>query len=221
MNEKRAILFDIDGTIFSSEEMIGETYREGFERYRTRTGRTGSIPTHTEIMAQIGKPIREIFANLAPDLSMEEQHALSEEILITLVDAIQSDRGIYYGGAIELLHRLHEKGYELYGASNGRLRYVEAVLKHGGVYELFTEVPVVDNVSIFNKNDLVQFILSSHSIAPEKAVMVGDRASDRDAAVVNGVDFIACRYGHGSSSEWEGARALIDSPLDILELSFL
>lgn len=217
MSEIKAVLWDIDGTVFSSEDIIGDTYRQGFESYRARTGRPAEMPEHAKIMDQIGRPIVEIFRNLAPDLSSEERTELSEEILAKLVENINAGRGTYYPGAIETIQEIHNRGYALYGASNGRYPYVEAILRYSGVFDLFTAIPVVDNRAIKNKTDLVKHILESGGLEPHNAILVGDRYSDRDAALENGVFFAACRFGHGTPEEWEGARIFLDEISGLLD----
>ncbi len=217
MDLYKAVLLDIDGTIFSSEDIIGDTYKEGFHSYGERTGKIREIPEHEMIMKQIGKPIVEIFQNLAPELTPEEQLEVSEEILNRLVENINAGRGSYYEGAIDTIRALHDRGYRLFGASNGRFPYIEAILKHAGVFDLFEAVPVVNNTTIKNKIELVTHILDSASLMPQEAVMVGDRYSDRDAGIKNNVSFAACRFGHGTPEEWEGASFFIDSIGELLD----
>ena len=52
---------DIDGTIFSSEEIIYPTYREAIERYCAERGATLATPERERIMLEIGKPVKKIF----------------------------------------------------------------------------------------------------------------------------------------------------------------
>lgn len=201
----KAILFDIDGTVFSSEDIIGPTYEAEFKKFREKHGRPARMPDHPLIMDQIGKPIRQIFENLAPDLNMEEREELSEQILHGLVQSIFSGGGFFYDGILEAIQELHRRGYELHAASNGRRPYVESILEKGGVIDLFKTIPVVDNQSIHNKDDLVAHILKENNLKAEEALMIGDRHSDRLAALRNQVDYVACLYGHGAPEEWEGA----------------
>lgn len=218
LSRVRALLWDIDGTLYSSESIIHQTYQAGFIEYQRRFGRPEHIPNLPEIMAQIGKPVRVIFENLAPTLPREEQDQISLQILHTLVLRVGEGAGEHYNGVAEVLHTLHRRGYEYHSASNGRFPYIEAVLRRNGSYHLFRAVDVVDNRTIMDKAELVAFTLRNYGFAPEEAAVIGDRASDRDAAVANGCPFVACRYGHGEPAEWEGAVAFADSPRDLLPL---
>lgn len=218
MSPFRAVLFDVDGTIFSSEDIIAETYVAGFSRFKQKHSEPLDIPGHDRIMQQIGKPIVEIFETLAPGLDQQKRHELSEEILYSLVDAIGNGKGFFYPGAVQTMEKLHGRGYQLFAASNGRYPYIEAILKTCNQLEHFTALPVVDNIKIHNKTELVRSILDDYNIKNTEALMVGDRFSDRDAAIENDVAFAACRFGHGDEKELEGARFYLDQISDLLEI---
>lgn len=215
--EVRAVLFDVDGTLFSSEEIIHQVYIEEFTRTQEKLGRPARIPDKEQIIAEIGKPVPVIFRNLAKDLSQEEQDALSAQILKGLVKHILAGEGRHYPGADKTIQDLHRRGFKLYTASNGREPYVRSILEANGVLPYFAGLPVLSG-TITNKTELVRDFLEREKLRPAQAVLVGDRASDRDAAVENKVPFIACRFGHGTPEEWTGASAFLD---EITELSRL
>ncbi len=213
----RCVLFDVDGTLFSSEEIIHQVYIEEFGRTQRELGRPKKIPGKSEIIQEIGKPVPVIFRNLAPDLSQEEQDEVSARILDGLVRHILAGEGYHYPGVRETIADLHSRGFRLFTASNGREPYVRSILQANNLIQYFAGLPVLGGV-ISDKTELVRDFISREDIRPSEAVLVGDRASDRDAALDNGVPFVACRFGHGTPREWEGAAALIDS---ITELSRL
>ena len=213
----KAVLFDVDGTLFSSEGIIEQIYKDEFKKFNERYGKPGIIPGHDEIMAQIGKPVVKIFEALAPDLTLEERENLGEIILSELVTLILNGAGEHYDGVSQTIESLSRK-YRIFAASNGRLPYVDAILKANKIEKFFEAIPHVDNINIKNKNELVSSILKNYRLNPEDAVLIGDRTSDRDAALENGCYFIACRYGHGGEEEWKGAHAFIDSITDLLKL---
>ena len=214
----RAILWDIDGTVFSAEKLLLFTYQETFRDFAKQARSKLVVPTMADIMPQIGRPVREIFANLAPDLTSEEQNALSLRILASLVKQITYGKGEYYPEMSETLQELHRKGYIFFSVSNGRYPYVEAILRASQTFSYFQPITSLNNVDIKTKDDLVKHILTKNNILPEEAVLIGDRFTDRDAAVKNGIDFIATAYGHGSPLEWEGARVVIERLSDLKKI---
>jgi len=214
----KAILFDIDGTLFSSETIIHEIYRQEFQHFQDRYGLPDKIPALEEIVAQIGKPVVEIFAALAPGLRIEQRQEIAGNILKSLVDAIDSGAGEHYPGGLYTIRRLHEAGRLLFAASNGRKEYIEAILRASRSSSYFAPVLAVDGQKIHNKDQLVAAILKGNGLRGQDCLLVGDRDSDRQAALSSGIAFIACSFGHGTEAEHRGAIATIDSLPQLLDL---
>lgn len=215
----QAVLLDIDGTLFSSEDMLLDVYHEAMVDFRKRHGRPETLPDLPAIMAQIGQPVKKIFQNLLPELAESDRDEIAAQILDDLVKRIEEGQGVYYDGVGDTLKRLYDAGFRIFSASNGRKAYVDAILKAAGIDHLFEAVPVIDNVRIFNKNELVACTLQDYGLKPEQCIIVGDRATDRDAGRANNVAFVATLYGHHNSpDEHEGAVATIQSFSELLTL---
>ena len=98
-------------------------------------------------------------------------------------------------------------GHALCVASNGRTRYVETVIATYGVADLFLPRVTADDVG--DKTAILRHYLTTLPADPRRTVMVGDRASDVDAARAVGCAFIGCDYGHGHRQEIEHAGPLV------------
>ena len=212
----QAILWDIDGTIFSSEDIIGPSYVQSFRDFQAKDQKEFHIPHEDDIMKHIGKPVREIFQELVPSLSLEEREEISDMTLKILIDRIYAGQGKFYQDTQKTLYSLATRGYRFFSASNGRYLYIEAVLKQIGCFDLFENIRVVDYQGVNNKSDIVKETLQNYSLHPHEVVLIGDRLSDRNAALDNQVPFIATAYGHGNPEEWKDACLVIES---ISELS--
>lgn len=210
-----AVFFDVDGTIFSSEGIIKQVYHDNFQAFRDRTGKPETLPTLDAIMAQIGKPVRTIFDNLVPELTFDEREELSNEILNGLVQRIDQGEGHYYPGITGAVHDLARAGLKIFAASNGRKPYVDAILRACKIHDDFTEVPVLDYETVHTKVELVKRTMERHGLSPEQCVLIGDRESDRQAALQNGVAYVACAYGHGDSEEHKDAIRIISEPAEL------
>ena len=92
-------------------------------------------------------------------------------------------------------------------SSNGRTRYVETVIATYGVADLFLPRVTADDVG--DKTAILRHYLTTLPADPRRTVMVGDRASDVDAARAVGCAFIGCDYGHGHRQEIEHAGPLV------------
>ena len=69
----RVIAFDVDGTLFSSEDIIHETYIESIQNFIDASGKKVIIPTKEKIIEQVGLPVKQIFKNLLPELEELER----------------------------------------------------------------------------------------------------------------------------------------------------
>ncbi|MBE7438387.1 MAG: HAD family hydrolase [Spirochaetales bacterium] len=214
----RAILFDIDGTLFSSESIIHEIYQQEFRRHRKLHGVPAEIPSLESIVAQIGKPVVEIFAALAPDLAISARQQISGRILRALVHDIESGKGLHYPGGLLTVRTLHQAGIKLHAASNGRKEYIEAILRSAGMEGSFAPIRAVDGLEIHNKDELVATILRENNLLPGQCLLIGDRESDRQAAEKNRIPFIACSFGHGDAREHRGAVAVLRELPELLDL---
>lgn len=197
----RALAFDIDGTLFSSEKIILSTYQKAISDYSKESGKKFLIPSHSQIMKQIGKPVKEIFRNLLPELSLEEQEHISNLVLKILCEKIEQGEGDYYEGAREVLAVLKQKGFLLLAASNGRKPYIETILKKLQVYESFEPILVLDYQTTFQKGDLLKKYLETFKLSNHEILMIGDRDSDLKAAKQIQAPFLYCNYGHAEAGE--------------------
>lgn len=214
----RYVALDIDGTVFSSESIITETYREAIQEYAEMRGLTMSIPSHEKIMNEIGKPVKIIFKNLLPLLPEIERDRISNRVLSLLVEKIQEGKGYYYPGIESTIRELHSKGIYFLACSNGRIAYIEAILKYINVLILFKPIVVLDNESRKEKKDILLYYLKEYSLDPKELLMVGDRYSDWEAAKEAGCPFVFCRYGHSSPGEIPNYDYAIDSPEELKKI---
>ena len=94
--EKIKILaFDIDGTLFSSENIILETYIESIQRFIQSSGRHIPIPSKEKIIEQVGLPVKQIFRNLLPELNEEERDSISDSVLTLLREKIFQKKALF------------------------------------------------------------------------------------------------------------------------------
>ncbi|TGJ98642.1 HAD family hydrolase [Leptospira langatensis] len=209
----RALAFDVDGTLFSSEGIILETYAEAIRRFSLDSGIPIEVPNRERIMLEIGKPVKTIFLNLVPQLKESERDKISDSVLNLLVSKILQGEGEFYPKVTETVTSLKNKGYQILAASNGRRPYVETILKVSNILQLFDPVVVLDNVEIKTKPDIVAKYLQDYSLAPDEILMIGDRSSDHEAARKNGTPFAFCAYGHAPAGEipdWEVSLAQLE-----------
>ncbi|MBI4518701.1 MAG: HAD family hydrolase [Deltaproteobacteria bacterium] len=198
------IAFDLDGVLYSSEPFIADAYREAMAAVNEeRPGSFARVPSTREILDHVGWPVATILARLFPAVAGAAVDRLQAATLEVICGRVAARAGVLYEGVAEGLRALHQAGHLLAVASNGRHRYVETVLATYGLSELFVAPITADQVG--SKPAVLGGYLERHRLSPAYTVMVGDRASDVEAARVVGCHFIGCDYGHGHRHEIEGA----------------
>ena len=205
---KKHILFDFDGTLIDSAPYVLTAYRQAFAEFAVtpKVAITESIigpPLLATIEMLIGKDNPELVQQLA-------------DKFMQLYDGGVAENTFFYDGVAEMLSTLKQQGCELYIATNKRYKPTEAILKHLGLFDLFTEVRAVDQLPAENRSkaQLIKEIIEQHSIEIIDSVYIGDKLDDFKAADANKVDFLAAAWGYG---DWDKPFTLLEQPLDLIK----
>jgi phosphoglycolate phosphatase-like HAD superfamily hydrolase len=212
------IAFDLDGVLYSAEPFLGDAYREAIARVNER--RPGSfprVPSTREILDHVGWPVPVILQRLFPAIDPEAVELLYHETLPVICAHVKQGEGTLFPGVAATLAKLRGSGYALGVASNGRHPYIAAVLDTYEIRSYFVDLVAVESGSKTAKSDLLRAYVGRHAVQPRKLVMVGDRASDVEAARELKCLFVGCDYGHGYREEIEGAGPIISTFADLPE----
>ena len=212
------LAFDIDGTIFSSEEIILDVYRESIDIFKNKTGSKIELPSKENLMAQIGKPVKTIFLNLLPDLSENDRDEISDSVLQILCGRVSRGDGHIYDEVQNTIIKLYNLGYRLLTASNGRLPYINSILTVSKIDKYFFDKVILNYSNIKVKGDILKFYISKYSINNDEILMIGDRYSDYEAAKDSDVPFLFCEYGHAVEGEIPNYTAKISSFKELLSI---
>ncbi len=207
------IAFDLDGVIYSSEPFLGAAYREAIANVNAqRPGSFSRVPSTREILDHVGWPLPIILDRLFPHTDRAAVDLLYAEALGVICAHVAQHEGMMFPGVPATLDRLHRSGFILAVASNGRQRYIETVLGANRIGHYFAALMSVDvSGALQDKADLLRAYLNRHDLPAAQLVMVGDRASDVEAAAAVGCRFIGCDYGHGYRHEIEAAGPIVSA----------
>jgi phosphoglycolate phosphatase len=202
------VCFDNDGTLFASHEVANPAIRRQFVRFVRAHGLDLPAPTDKEILGLTGTPGPVFYREILPP-SLRE-HA-SEFRRLCLEEEVRevSARGRFFDGAESLLRDLRAAGRRLCLVSNGGTLYIDAVSRRLGYETLLDGVYHHGRDGLETKAGMIRAAM--HDQGERRAVMIGDRASDLEAAREVGVPFIACRFGYASPGELEGVEESVDS----------
>lgn len=161
----------MDGTLFQTERILEKSLDGTFNYLRSQQKwhEITPIEKYREIM---GVPLPQVWQTLLPTFSPFDHGEVDEYFLKCLIANIKEGNGELYPHAIETLTLLKEKGYDIFIASNGRAKYLQAIVDFYDFAHFLTEVYSIEQIDSLNKTDLVREIVQTHHI--ETGLVVGD-----------------------------------------------
>lgn len=211
----KAVFFDMDGTLFSSEPVLHQAYQKAVASFNEANNNNIPVPELEDILHYVGQPASVIFAGLFPQLSEEQRRELNQYSLANLCTAIEQGGGILYEGVKPLLSQIQKNGLATFVASNGRQNYLEAIIQGFNLQEYFPELITIESKGVSSKAEIILNTIAQKNLSQEEAVMVGDRDSDINAARHANIPFIGVTWGHGVVAEIEQADLMAHSPQEL------
>jgi phosphoglycolate phosphatase len=193
------IIFDLDGTISNPEAGILNGYKYTFPTLNIDT------PDDATLRTLIGPPLRKVFEEMYNQHSDTATQAIATYRVYynQLGGAFEND---LYDGMFALIQSLHQQHNTLHIATH-KGAMVHEILKHFKIRDYFNQLQHYnEEKNIVTKERMIELILENEKISDlNKAVMVGDRHSDIEAAKYTGIKSIGVTYGFGSVKEIEDA----------------
>lgn len=211
------IAFDIDGTLYDCSTIVGDAFAQGIDEFlKNHPELDINKPSTQEIVNLVGTPVNEIFYTLFPVLPYNLVQQLNDICTNKLSTMVLQKKGIILQGVIETIPILYNKGYTLLTASNGRKKYVQAILDAYELSHYFFNIVALEDKGLHNKTQLLTYYKNSLYDC-KQLIMVGDRTNDMVAAQNNGLPFIACAFGH-NAHEVEHCRWIAHSFYEIPQI---
>lgn len=187
-----AVLFDLDGTLWSSSPEICIAWNRVLDRHPEL--KRGPI-TEDELASCFGLPMTEIARKLFPELLEENKQTLMDECCIEENEYLSVHGGTLFPQLEETLAKLKEK-YQLFIVSNCQSGYIECFIKAHKLEKYFDDIECWGNNNL-PKGENNKLIMQRNGIT--KAVYVGDTSGDEESARVAGIPFIFAAYGFGEA----------------------
>lgn len=210
------ILFDLDGTLTDSAEGITKCVQYALQHFGIEE------PDLKKLECFIGPPLKEQFMKYA---RLSKSQA---EVAVSVYRERYSRTGIFenqlYGGVSEMLQYLKKSGKTLGVASSKPTIYVNQILEHFEIRDLFDVVVGSElDGSRSDKAAVIEEALALLGMSGHRAevLMVGDRRHDVEGALECGLQCIGVTYGFGTSAELQSAGAvyLVQSVEDLKVLA--
>ncbi len=199
MQKKRNILFDLDGTLTDPKEGITKSVCYALERFGIQVENPDSL------VPFIGPPLKKSFEEFYGFSSDEADRAIS------FYREYFAEYGLFenavYEGIPALLSALKNQGKRIFLATSKPTIYAGQILEHFELSSFFDGVCGSElSGERVEKTEVIAHTLKTFEIAPETAVMIGDRRFDIESGNALGLSTIGVLYGHGSQKEIETAK---------------
>jgi len=184
---KKAILFDLDGTLWDSSREVALSWSMALERY--------GIPiTQNDVQSVMGKTLDEIGVLLLPDCTDAQRRQILTECSDCELRYLRQNGANPYPRLFEMLKTLSAE-YTLCIVSNCQEGYIETFLDYYGLWEYITDTENAGRTGK-PKGENIRMVIERNGF--EQVIYVGDTQKDCDAADFAGVPFVHAAYGFGT-----------------------
>lgn len=161
------IIFDADGTLFDTREIIFEAYIHTAKTHNLK------LPLWDEISANLGNPLKDIYKKLYPDEDSNLLVAENNRFIANNLNNINLMPSVF-----ELLNELRRIGLTL-GIVSSSNKMILRILEHHRILEHFVSI-VYDDRTVNPKPDPEGYFLCCREcgVHPRQSVMVGDSIDD-------------------------------------------
>jgi pyrophosphatase PpaX len=164
------ILFDLDGTLVDSNELIIESFRETFKKYQPE-----KTYSRQELIDMIGPPLKETFKVVS------EQESIISEMIDFYRKFYQDNEFQYitlYPNVIETLDALSDKGINLGIVTTKFKESAMPSIKHFGIDKYIKYYSFLGDVDEHKPSPKPLYHVLKNFNDIDKVVMVGDNSSD-------------------------------------------
>jgi len=183
----KAIIFDLDGTLWDSSSGVLDAWNKILEKYNISK-------LDIDFMQSImGKNMDEIKKLIFKENISEETDRIYQECLDYENDFLRENGAEIYPELENVLNTLSEK-YSLAVVSNCQSGYIEAFLSYYKLEKYFIDIECYGN-TLKEKNENIKSVVERNNF--EKAYYVGDTLGDYNFATAAGTEFIHAAYGFG------------------------
>ena len=211
--DRRAIVFDFDGTLANTLPSIVATARQVLQEYGMSDEEMG------DVSRLVGPPFPQAFS-LLYGVSMDDAIAITERYR-QLYDLVGKDAWPLFDGVPSLLAKLRAAGKKLAIASSKKQGLVLRALQDNEAESSFDAVCGKLNDIDYSKADAISAALVALEAEPAVALMVGDRMYDAHAAHELGMPCVGVTWGGAGSAEElakAGCVAVVDTVGELADL---
>lgn len=207
---KKAILFDLDGTLTDSGEGIIKSAAMVLEKYGL------PVPSYDDMRVFVGPPLHETFVTFGIPADKADD---AVELYRTRYTTVGKFENVPYPGIREMLESLAAQGHRLFVATSKPEPMSIEILEHFDLARYFEIICGASyDRSRSEKSAVIAHLL--RKIGPaQNTVMVGDTAFDVVGAAEHKIPTIGVAWGYGKVQDMvdAGAKVIAKTPEELLE----
>lgn len=176
----KLLIFDMDGTLIDTDEVLYKTWKELFELYKPKDYTIDREFIRSFSGPPIESSIARAFPEKDPDFILSEYRKRTAKYYDT-------DLKFFYNEK-DVLNKLYKDGYILTIATSKNRPMTEKSLQIFGVFDLFSDmVTSSEDVAHKPNPDSLLLLMKKFNIKKEETLMIGDTSFDALAARNAGV----------------------------------
>ncbi|WP_342561607.1 HAD family hydrolase [Paenibacillus sp. FSL R7-0345] len=188
-----SIIFDLDGTMWDSSEVVTVAWNDVLRRYAD----VPHVITKENLQGIMGLLPAEVGKILLPGMEEAVQQRLLDECCEAECQHLVKQGGVLYEELEEVLTALSAK-YKLFIVSNCQKGYIEAFYEYHQLGRFFIDYENPGRTGL-SKGENIKLIMQRNNLV--NPVYVGDTEGDRKAAAFAGIPFVFASYGFGEVRE--------------------
>lgn len=199
---RKAILFDLDGTLTDSGEGIINCVSLTLEHYGIK------LPPRNELRVFVGPPLHKTFSDFGIPKDQLNEAVIYYRKFYNINGKFQNHP---YPGIIELLQRLKNEGHQLYVATSKPEHTSKEILEKFNMTRYFDAiVGSIADGDHDSKADVIHRVLEKAGHVNE-VIMVGDTVFDVEGANYHNIPTVAVGWGFGNVDDMvaAGAKAVV------------
>jgi phosphoglycolate phosphatase len=191
----KLIIFDVDGTLIDSQEMIYEALRLTLEHYSLK------VPNREKANSVIGLSVKESFKQLFPKLEEKMLQSVVTKCKETFskIRLSQGSRNNchLYSGVEKTLFNLSKRTDLILGIATGKpLNNLIEDLNYYKIKNYFSNLQTSDHHPSKPNPSMLRSALRQTGISSKKAIMVGDTKFDIEMAKAASIRSIGVSWGY-------------------------
>jgi phosphoglycolate phosphatase len=209
---KAAMIFDMNGTLFQTNRILGASIQQTFQKLRDEEMWEGEPPLES-YREKKGHPLSVGWESHLSHHPIHVQGKMNDAFQDILIQNILSGMGALYHNAEVLLSYLDDRGFPIFVASNGYPHYLQTIMEYYSLDRWISSCYSIQDIESEDKGELIRKVKEDHNLT--HGVVIGDSRSDFKGAEKNHFLSIGCAFDFSQEKELLEADIVVSDLMEI------